>query len=68
MGDVDLFHDEDHDYARRLTAAGVPATFHVVPGAPHGFATWAPDTEAAAVGVACPQHRAGHRRTGGDLG
>lgn len=44
VGDIDLFHDEDHEYARRLRAAGVPTTFHVVPGAPHGFEAWAPDT------------------------
>ncbi|WP_203896585.1 alpha/beta hydrolase [Actinoplanes xinjiangensis] len=44
VGDVDLFHDEDRAYAERLRAAGVPATFHAVPGAPHGFEAWAPDT------------------------
>jgi acetyl esterase/lipase len=42
VGDVDLFHDEDLDYAQRLRAAGVPAEFHAVPGAPHGFEAWAP--------------------------
>lgn len=45
VGDVDLFHDEAREYARRLNAAGSPAAFHVVPGAPHGFETWAPDTD-----------------------
>jgi acetyl esterase/lipase len=44
VGDVDLFHDEDLAYAERLRAAGVPATFHAVPGAPHGFEAWAPNT------------------------
>ncbi|WP_433794567.1 alpha/beta hydrolase [Actinoplanes sp. CA-252034] len=44
VGDVDLFHDEDVAYADRLRAAGVPATFHAVPGAPHGFEAWAPNT------------------------
>jgi acetyl esterase/lipase len=37
VGTVDLFHDEDVDYARRLRAAGVPCELHVVPGAFHGF-------------------------------
>jgi acetyl esterase/lipase len=44
VGDVDLFHDEDQAYADRLRAAGVPVTFHVVPGGPHGFEAWAPNT------------------------
>jgi acetyl esterase/lipase len=44
VGDIDLFHDEDAEYARRLRAAGVDTTVHVVPGAPHGFESWAPDT------------------------
>lgn len=37
VGTLDLFHDEDLDYARRLTDAGVPCDLHVVPGAFHGF-------------------------------
>jgi acetyl esterase/lipase len=37
VGSHDLFHDEDVAYAARLTAAGVPTTLHVVPGAYHGF-------------------------------
>jgi acetyl esterase/lipase len=44
VGDIDLFHEEDAEYARRLRAAGVDTTVHVVPGAPHGFEAWAPDT------------------------
>lgn len=36
-GALDLFLDEDLDYARRLLAAGVPTEFHVYPGAFHGF-------------------------------
>ncbi|MFJ1767763.1 alpha/beta hydrolase [Amycolatopsis sp. NPDC088138] len=44
VGDIDLFHDEDAEYARRLRAAGVDTTVHVVPGAPHGFESWAPGT------------------------
>jgi acetyl esterase/lipase len=37
VGTLDLFHDEDVDYARRLEEAGVPCELHVVPGAFHGF-------------------------------
>lgn len=37
VGDLDLFHDEDVDYARRLTEAGVACELEVVPGAFHGF-------------------------------
>ncbi|WP_328648722.1 alpha/beta hydrolase [Amycolatopsis sp. NBC_00348] len=44
VGDIDLFHHEDVEYARRLRAAGVGTTVHIEPGAPHGFESWAPDT------------------------
>ncbi|HTR70171.1 MAG TPA: alpha/beta hydrolase [Mycobacteriales bacterium] len=37
VGSVDLFHDEDVEYARRLTASGVPCRLDVVDGAFHGF-------------------------------
>jgi acetyl esterase/lipase len=36
VGDLDLFHDEDVDYARRLGLAGVPCDLVVVPGMYHG--------------------------------
>jgi len=36
-GALDLFLEEDIDYARRLTRAGVPTELHVYPGAFHGF-------------------------------
>lgn len=35
VGDLDLFHDEDVDYARRLEAAGVPVELLVEPGMYH---------------------------------
>ncbi|GAA4552162.1 alpha/beta hydrolase [Amycolatopsis samaneae] len=41
VGDIDLFHEEDTAYARRLRAAGVGCELDVVPGAPHGFESWA---------------------------
>ena len=37
VGDLDLFHDEDVEYARRLAASGVPVDLHVQPGMPHGL-------------------------------
>lgn len=42
VGTLDLFHDEDLDYAGRLQAAGVPCEVHVTPGAFHGFDGIAP--------------------------
>jgi acetyl esterase/lipase len=36
VGDLDLFHAEDVEYAGRLTMAGVPAELVVVPGMYHG--------------------------------
>ncbi|MGZ0710608.1 alpha/beta hydrolase (plasmid) [Coraliomargarita sp. W4R53] len=37
VGSLDLFHDEDVEYARRLEEAGVPCVLTVVAGAFHGF-------------------------------
>ncbi len=37
VGTLDLFHDEDVDYAVRLEAAGVACALEEVPGAFHGF-------------------------------
>lgn len=42
VGTLDLFHDEDLEYARRLQSAGVPCEVHLVPGAFHGFDGIAP--------------------------
>ncbi|MDA0350591.1 MAG: alpha/beta hydrolase [Chloroflexi bacterium] len=39
VGTLDLFLDEDLEYARRLIEAGVPTELKVYPGAPHGFDT-----------------------------
>jgi acetyl esterase/lipase len=44
VGALDLFIEEDLEYAGRLIAAGVPMEVHVVPGAYHGFDGLAPDT------------------------
>ncbi len=37
VGELDLFLDEDIEYAQRLLQAGVPTELHVYPGATHGF-------------------------------
>jgi acetyl esterase/lipase len=36
-GALDLFIEENLEYARRLIRAGVPTELHVYPGAPHAF-------------------------------
>ncbi|MGZ4525802.1 MAG: alpha/beta hydrolase [Mycobacterium sp.] len=42
VGDLDIFRDEDIEYARRLAGAGVPTEMHVHPGCPHAFEWLAP--------------------------
>lgn len=37
VGGLDLFRDEDMEYALRLTKANVEVEFHLYPGVPHGF-------------------------------
>ena len=44
VGELDLFLQENIDYAARLMQAGVPAELHVYPGAYHGFENMAPDS------------------------
>jgi acetyl esterase len=36
---ADPLHDEGHDFAERLKAAGVPVEYHTYPGQFHGFVT-----------------------------
>lgn len=43
VGDNDIFAAEDLDYAARLSAAGVPTEFHLLPGGPHAYDFLAPD-------------------------
>jgi acetyl esterase/lipase len=47
VGDIDLLHQEGQDYADRLQASDVEVSFVSVPGAPHGFESWAFDTTLA---------------------
>jgi acetyl esterase/lipase len=54
VGDVDLFAEEDIEYARRLVAAGVPTELHVYPGGMHGFDTFGAATR---LGMRANTHR-----------
>ncbi|MCU1481304.1 MAG: lipase [Subtercola sp.] len=47
VGELDLFLDEDIEYAQRLLQAGVPTELHVYAGAVHGFETRLPDSPIA---------------------
>ncbi len=47
VGSVDLFVEEDLEYARRLVHAGVATELLVVRGAFHGFDLIVPDAEAS---------------------
>lgn len=42
VGTLDLFYDEDLDYARRLQESGVACETHVTQGGYHGFDRWSP--------------------------
>jgi acetyl esterase/lipase len=44
VGTLDLFGEEDIEYAKRLVTAGVPTKMLVVPGAFHGFDGMAPQS------------------------
>ncbi|GAA2173075.1 alpha/beta hydrolase [Arthrobacter parietis] len=43
VGELDLFRDEDVEYASRLLQAGVPTELHLYPGAYHGFELVSPE-------------------------
>lgn len=47
VGDLDLFHDENLDYANALQALSIPVILNDVPGAFHAFESIAPETELA---------------------
>jgi acetyl esterase/lipase len=48
---LDLFIDENLDFARRLIRAGVPTEVYVAPGACHGFEAIAPDATVSRIFV-----------------
>ncbi|MFN8443761.1 MAG: alpha/beta hydrolase [Caldilineaceae bacterium] len=45
VGELDLFLDENIEYAQRLIQAGVPTELHIYRGAYHGFYVFAPDAD-----------------------
>ena len=45
VGDLDLFAEEDVEYARRLINSGVPTELHVYPGGCHAFDGFAPGAD-----------------------
>jgi acetyl esterase/lipase len=47
VGALDLFFEEDLEYARRLQAAGVPVKVEVIEGAYHGFDVFQPQAAAS---------------------
>ncbi|MBY5162170.1 alpha/beta hydrolase [Nitriliruptoria bacterium AS10] len=48
VGDLEVFRDEDVDYALRLMQAGVPTELHVYPGAFHAADGFAPEADHSA--------------------
>jgi acetyl esterase/lipase len=52
VGTLDLFLEENIEYARRLMRAGVPTELHVYPGAYHGFQGVAPEARISKAFVA----------------
>jgi acetyl esterase/lipase len=66
VGALDLFVEEDIEYARRLIRAGVPTELHVYPGAYHGF-NFVPDARVTKIferDVTAALCRALHREGG----
>ncbi len=45
VGDLEVFRDEDIDYATRLMQAGVPTELHVYPGVFHAAEGFAPEAD-----------------------
>ena len=45
VGELDLFRDEDIEFASRLIKAGVTTELHVYPGADHASESFAPEAE-----------------------
>jgi acetyl esterase/lipase len=52
VGQLDIFRDEDFAYAERLSRAGVTVEFHLRPGVPHEFETYAHASDIARRSVA----------------
>jgi acetyl esterase/lipase len=48
VGELDMFRDEDIDFAKRLAEAGVQVEFHLWPGAYHASEVFAPEAKLSA--------------------
>lgn len=44
-GELDLFRDEDIDYAKKIVQAGISCELHIYPGVIHGFDVFAPHAD-----------------------
>lgn len=47
VGELDLFRDEDLEYARNLGKGGVSCELHLVPSVPHAYEGFAPESDVA---------------------
>jgi len=47
VGELDIFRDEDIEYARKFGMAGIEAELHLHPGCPHAFEGLAPTSNVA---------------------
>lgn len=47
VGNLDIFRDEDLEYAARIAKENIDTEFHLYPGVPHGFEDIAPQTKVA---------------------
>lgn len=45
VGELDIFRDENIEYARRLGAVGISTELHVHPGVPHAWEIFAPNID-----------------------
>lgn len=52
VGNLDLFRDEDVEYARRIAASNIETEFHLYPGVPHGWDLIAADISVSATALA----------------
>jgi len=46
-GELDIFRNEDIEYAAKFGKAGISVELHVHPGCPHGFEVFAPNSKVA---------------------
>jgi acetyl esterase/lipase len=52
VGELDIFRDEDIEYARKLTLAGVSTELHVYPGVPHAWELFTPGAQVSKRAIA----------------